>query len=84
MTLLEELEMLWWAYCKEQIWVHLAGHLINELHLAHMMCFLMFKTEHPEPLKHPPAAYILDKPDKVRQEDIYSEVSETVRKLDNS
>lgn len=65
--------MLWWAYCKEQIWLGLPGHPINELHLAPMMwVFLMFKTEHPEPLKHPPAVYILDKCDKVRQENTYS------------
>lgn len=70
--LLEELEMLWWAYHKEQIWFHLAGPLVNELHLAHMMCFLfMSKTDHPEPLKHLPAAHTLHKPGKVRQEDIY-------------
>lgn len=69
----EELMILLWAYCKEQIWLQLAGHLTNELCFARMICFLfMLKTEPSKPLIHPPAAYILDKCGKVRQGDIYS------------
>lgn len=71
--LLEELMILLWAYWKEQIRLQLASHLINELYLAHTICFLfMLKTEHSEPLMHLPAAHILDKRGKVRQGDIYS------------
>lgn len=72
--LLEELKMLWWAYCKDQIWLHLSDHLINELHLVHMMCFFFVNGQNwvSRTLKQPPAVYNLDKRGKVRQENIYS------------